>query len=157
MSRDQAALMVQKALPDVERKASPKRRLLRRWARAALIGPRAEVTIRLVGEEEGRELNRIYRGKDYATNVLSFVSEAPPAPGQACAPKVRGDIVLCVPVVLREATEQGKDAPAHFAHMVVHGMLHLQGFDHEAPGDAQVMEALETRILATLGFDDPYV
>ena len=118
-----------------------------RWARAALDGG-GEVTIRLVDPDEGQELNRDYRGKDYATNVLSFPYETEPV--------VMGDLVICPAVVAREATEQGKPLEAHYAHLTVHGMLHLQGWDHEDDADAEAMEAEETRILAGLGYSDPY-
>jgi len=141
------ALSVQRAIGAENRARSPASALIRRWALAALHGD-AEVTVRLVGEAEGRRLNRDYRGKDYATNVLTFVyDESEP---------LAGDLVLCVPVVAREAAEQGKPPEAHFAHLIVHGMLHLQGFDHEAPDEAEEMEARETRVLATLGYPDPY-
>ena len=120
--------------------------LLRRWARAALARP-ADVTLRLVAEAEGRRLNREFRGKDYATNVLTFVYETRP---------LAGDIVICAPVVAREAREQGKPVAAHWAHLLVHGLLHLQGMDHEHAGDAQRMEGKERRILRALGFGDPY-
>lgn len=119
---------------------------LRRWARAALAGP-AEVTVRYVAEAEGRRLNREFRGKDYATNVLTFAYQAKP---------LAGDVVICAPVVAREARAQGKPVSAHHAHLLVHGLLHLQGHDHEREGDARRMESRERRILAALGFDDPY-
>ena len=126
----------------------PSRDQLRRWARAALIGG-GQITIRLVDAEEGQSLNREYRGKDYATNVLSFIYEE--------APSVFGDLVICLPVVQREAKEQGKTVDAHFAHMVVHGILHLHGYDHElGQQEADIMEAKERMILARLGYDDPY-
>ena len=126
----------------------PVRQRFRRWVAAALTGP-AEVTIRLVDELEGQQLNRAYRGKDHATNVLSFPYEQTPV--------LLGDLVLCVPVVLGEAELQGKAVEAHFAHLTVHGMLHLQGWDHEtSPDEAARMEAKEQEILATLGFPDPY-
>jgi probable rRNA maturation factor len=125
----------------------PVRKDFRRWARAALAGS-GRVTIRLVDADEGRALNRDYRGKDYATNVLSFPYESQPA--------VVGDLVICPAVVAREATEQGKPLLAHFAHLTVHGMLHLQGRDHDNDVDAETMEAEETRILAALGYADPY-
>ena len=105
--------------------------------------------MRFVDAEEGQALNRDYRRKDYATNVLSFVYAEEPA--------VQGDLVVCLPVVLREAGEQGKAAEAHFAHLIVHGMLHLQGYDHETGDeDAARMEAKEREILAGLGYPDPY-
>jgi probable rRNA maturation factor len=119
---------------------------LRQWARAALARS-AAVTLRYVGEAEGRRLNRRYRGKDYATNVLSFVYAERP---------LAGDIVICAPVVAREAREQGKALAAHHAHLLVHGLLHLQGFDHERGRDATRMEKRERAVLAKLGFPDPY-
>lgn len=125
----------------------PLRPQLRRWARAALAGG-GEVTLRFVDAEEGRCLNRDYRGKDYPTNVLSFP--------YATEPRLHGDLVLCAAVVRREAAEQGKTPEAHFAHLVVHGILHLQGWDHEDEADAQAMEAREREILAQLGYPDPY-
>jgi probable rRNA maturation factor len=109
----------------------------------------AEVTVRFVDSEEGRALNHQYRGKDYATNVLSFPYASQPA--------VVGDLVVCPPVVLSEAQEQDKPSEAHFAHLIVHGMLHLQGYDHETGvHDAERMEAKERQILAALGYPDPY-
>lgn len=116
----------------------------------------AEVTLRFVDEDEGRRLNRDYRGKDYATNVLTFVydSVSPPAPHPSAT--LCGDIVLCARVIAREAREQGKPLADHCAHMVVHGMLHLQGYDHEHEGEATAMEAVESFILCRLGFPDPY-
>ena len=124
----------------------PSDRRLRAWAGAALARA-ANVTLRFVGEAEGRRLNRAYRGKDYATNVLTFVYGARP---------LTGDVVVCAPVVAREARAQGKDLAAHHAHLLVHGLLHLQGFDHERAADAARMESRERRILARLGFGDPY-
>jgi probable rRNA maturation factor len=126
----------------------PARTKVRRWARAA-VRRAADVTVRVVGEAEGRRLNRAYRGRDRATNVLSFAYER-------SARAVSGDIALCAPVIRREATQQGKRLEAHYAHLVVHGLLHLQGYDHEAPRSARRMEALETQILAKLGYPDPY-
>jgi len=123
--------------------------LLRRWARAAL--PRsAVVTVRYVGEREGRRLNREYRGRDRATNVLSF-------PYSRSRGTLEGDVVICAPVVAREARAQGKARAAHHAHLLVHGLLHLRGYDHERAADARRMEARERAILARLGFPDPYV
>lgn len=124
------------------------------WVTAALNGQRdaAELSIRLVDEAEGRQLNCTYRHKDYATNVLSFSADLPPEVGSP----LLGDLVICAPVVMREATEQGKDVQAHWAHMTVHGVLHLLGMDHQTDTEAEVMEAQETAILATLGFADPY-
>jgi len=108
----------------------------------------ARVTLRFVGAREGRALNARYRRRDYATNVLTFVYDA--------VEPLAGDLVLCVPVVRREAREQGKSFRAHCAHLVIHGMLHLQGYDHERAADARRMEARETRLLARLGYSDPY-
>ena len=119
-----------------------------RWARAALVGG-GEIAIRLVESDEGQALNKEYRGKDYATNVLSFPYDIEPV--------VSGDLVICPDVVGREATEQNKPLVAHYAHLVVHGMLHLQGWDHEDDDDAQAMEEEETEILAALGYPDPYL
>ena len=105
--------------------------------------------MRFVGEAEAQTLNRDYRGKDYATNVLSFAYES--------GERICGDLVLCLPVVEREARQQGKPPEAHYAHMVVHGMLHLQGYDHETGHDeAESMVSIEREILAALGYPDPY-
>ena len=125
----------------------PTRAQVRRWVKAAL-DIDAVVTVRFVDAIEGRALNAEFRGKDYATNVLTFVydDDDPRA----------GDIVLCSPVVRREAQDQGKALAAHYAHLVVHGMLHFQGLDHERKADAAVMEAREVAILARLGVPDPY-
>lgn len=130
---------------------------LRRWLLRALKRD-AVVTVRFVGAAEGRRLNRTFRGKDYATNVLTFVydADAPGAPGPRIAATLIGDIALCVPVLRREARARRKTLRAHCAHLVIHGALHLQGFDHESAKDAKVMEALETRLLASLGYSDPY-
>ena len=127
----------------------------RRWAEAALSGRRADVelAIRVVDEAESAELNSHYRGKIGPTNVLSFPAELPPG----VPLPVLGDLVICAPVVLREAREQGKPAESHWAHLVVHGCLHLLGFDHEAEAEAEAMESLERRILAGLGLPDPYL
>ena len=119
-----------------------------RWARAALVGG-GEITIRLVDADEGQSLNNEYRGKDYATNVLSFPYEVEPI--------TTGDLVICPSVVAREAAEQNKPLAAHYAHLTVHGMLHLQGWDHEtSEADAEEMENEEKEILAALGYPDPY-
>lgn len=138
------SLSVQYAIPADN---LPTRPQFRRWANAALEGD-AEMTIRLVDEEEGRELNRDYRGKDYATNVLTFVYDD--------LPYTAGDIVICPAVVAREAAAQGKSVEAHFAHLTVHGVLHLQGYDHEEDDEAAAMEARETQIVIKLGYPDPY-
>jgi len=124
------------------------------WARAALAGSgpgTAEVTVRLVDEAESADLNKRYRGKRGATNVLSFTYDL--APGKA---GLAGDLVICAPVVLREAAQQNKRPRAHWAHMLVHGILHLRGYDHVHNADAQIMEASEIRILKRIGFPDPY-
>ena len=131
----------------------PLRPQIRAWVRAALDvdGARGgQITVRLVDAEEGQELNRDFRGKAYATNVLSFPYEVDPV--------VCGDLVLCAPVVAREADEQGKTLEAHYAHLIVHGLLHLQGYDHETgKRQARQMEDHERTILAALGFTDPYL
>jgi probable rRNA maturation factor len=138
------ALAVQYAVKPAN---APTRLQLRKWVLAALEQD-AEITLRLVDAEEGRELNRIYRDKDYATNVLTFPLNDEP---------LMGDIVLCAPVVEREASEQGKSVEAHYAHLVVHGVLHLQGYDHETDEDAGVMEALESQIVTKFRYADPYL
>lgn len=120
----------------------------RRWARAAL-GARGEITIRVVSTPEARSLNHHYRGKDYATNVLSFSYDT----GRS----TRGDIVLCAAVVSREARLQCKSPGAHYAHLTVHGVLHLRGYDHETAAAARVMERHERRILRGLGYPNPYL
>ena len=139
-------LAVQYATP---RAGLPARRSLARWLGAALARG-ARITVRFVGAAEGRRLNRDYRGRDHSTNVLTFVYSA--ARGDA----LEGDIVLCAPVIAREARTQGLSTRAHYAHLAVHGALHLQGYDHERSRDAARMEAREGSILARLGFADPY-
>jgi probable rRNA maturation factor len=124
------------------------RSCVRRWITHALALP-GEISVRIVGEAEGRALNRSYRGKDRATNVLTF--------DYAHAPVVLADLVLCAPVVAREAQEQGKTLRAHYAHLLVHGTLHAQGWDHETnEADALAMEALEVLLMGSLGWDNPY-
>ena len=118
-----------------------------RWIRAALEAP-AELTVRIVDADEGRALNRDYRGRDYATNVLTF--------DYSRAPVVAADLVLCAPVVRDEARVQRLPLDAHYAHLLVHGTLHAQGYDHESDADARVMEARESALLQALGFADPY-
>lgn len=118
-----------------------------RWLKAAL-GADAELAVRFVDEDEGRALNRDFRKKDYATNVLTF--------DYAREPMVMADLIICAPVIEREADEQGKTLEAHYAHMLVHGALHAQGWDHIKKKEAEVMEAHEREILTALGFDDPY-
>ena len=138
------------------RKGVPSSPSFREWVEAALRGAKrrkaTELSIRIVDAKEGRALNRDYRGKDYATNVLSFPTELPPGIN---LPLI-GDLVICAPVVTREAAEQGKPARHHWAHMTVHGVLHLLGYDHIEDDEAEAMEALETQILAGLGIADPY-
>ena len=125
----------------------PTRAQLRRWITIALQGD-TKITLRIVDEAEGRELNKKYRGKDYPTNVLTFVyDEAPP---------LQGDIVICAPVVKREAAAQHKDLLAHFAHLTIHATLHLQGYVHEHDADAAGMETLETALMLKLRYPDPY-
>ncbi len=139
----------------LDRAGLPAPQSFRKWAEATLSGRvrRADLAIRLVGEREGRALNRHYRGKDYATNVLSFPAELPDGVNLP----ILGDIVLCAPVVAREAREHGKPLAAHYAHLTVHGVLHLLGMDHDDPLEAEAMEQLEREILAGLGIADPYL
>lgn len=124
------------------------------WTRAAISGVRecAELNVRIVDEEESRELNCRYRGKDKPTNVLSFPADLP----EELDLPLLGDLVICAPIVAREADQQRKALRAHWAHMVVHGTLHLLGYDHIEDADAEIMEGLETRLLAGLGYPDPY-
>jgi probable rRNA maturation factor len=140
----------------VSRAGLPASRSFQRWVDAALRGAKrrnaAELSIRIVDAKEGRKLNHEYRHKDYATNVLSFPAELPPG---IVLPLI-GDLVICAPVVKRESKEQRKIANDHWAHMTVHGVLHLLGYDHIDDAEAEAMEALETRILAGLGIADPY-
>ena len=129
-------------------RAALPRHSVTRWIRHALASD-AEITVRIVGTEEGQTLNRDYRGKDYATNVLTF--------DYTQAPVVTADLVLCAPVVAREAQENGKTLQAHYAHLLIHGALHAQGYDHETnQRDALEMEALEILLLGALGYDNPY-
>jgi probable rRNA maturation factor len=131
----------------------PEKAQFEQWVLAALQEHAAgELAIRIVDEDEGRELNHQYRGKDYATNVLSFPFEPP----EGVPIDYLGDLVICAPVVEREAIEQAKALKNHWAHMVVHGVLHLQGYDHIEKDDAQEMETLEKAIMARLGYSDPY-
>jgi len=148
-------ITVSYAIPRVGVPSAPS---FRRWATAALSGytDEAQLAIRLVDIEEGRTLNRDYRNKDYATNVLSFPAERPPGlPEDIPFPEL-GDLVLCAPVIAREAHEQGKSLNAHYAHLTVHGVLHLLGWDHEHEREAEAMEQREREILARLGIADPY-
>ncbi len=143
------------ALP---RAGIPAANSFRKWVAAALAGRirEADLAIRIVGAREGRALNRHYRGKDYATNVLSFPAELPDGLPEGVRLPLLGDLVICAPVVAREAKEQRKPVAAHYAHLTVHGALHLLGWDHEDPREAECMEQLEREILAGLGLPDPY-
>ena len=132
---------------DPRHRAALPRHKVARWIRHALETD-GEITVRVVGAEEGQELNRSYRGKDYATNVLAFDYDSDPV--------VLADLVLCAEVVEREAVEMGKTLEAHYAHLLVHGTLHAQGWDHEEHAEAEAMEARETEILRGLGYPDPY-
>ena len=125
----------------------PTQTQFRKWARDALRTD-TEVTLRIVDEAEGRALNRDYRGRDYATNVLTFAL--------AEEPRLMGDIVICAPVVAQEAAAQHKPLHAHYAHLTVHGVLHLHGYDHETEAEAELMEGVETAIITKLGYADPY-
>jgi probable rRNA maturation factor len=144
----------------VPRAGLPSAVSFRKWIAAALDSRirEADLAVRLVGTREGRALNRHYRGKDYATNVLSFPAETEGVklPKGVTMPLL-GDLVLCAPVVAREAREQKKPLLAHYAHLTVHGTLHLLGWDHEDDRDADCMEQLEREILAGLGIEDPYL
>lgn len=131
----------------VDKFGLPSKQLFAKWAEAALQKP-AEITIRLIDQQEGEALNRQFRGKQTATNILTFVYENDKF--------IRGDIALCVPVILAESVQQQKDLKAHFAHLTVHGLLHLQGYDHMDDIEAVNMEALEIDILTRLGFANPY-
>ncbi len=142
---------------DVQRESAgpaPDNSALARWVRAALAGRReaAAVSVRIVDAEEGRALNAQWRGRDAPTNVLSFPAELPEELGIP----LLGDLVLCTPVVRREAAEQGKAEADHWAHLVVHGVLHLLGMDHQHDAEAEAMEAAEREVLAGLGIADPY-
>lgn len=132
---------------DPRHRALLPRHKVRRWIRAALEAP-AQITVRIVDTDEGRALNRDYRRRDYATNVLTFDYQH--------APVVVADLIVCAPVVEREAAELGKPMVEHYAHMLVHGTLHAQGYDHEADDEAEMMEARESAVMRALGFADPY-
>ncbi|WP_353236031.1 rRNA maturation RNase YbeY [Diaphorobacter ruginosibacter] len=150
MSLNQLTLSLQFARFDgaAEHRAVLSRSKVTRWIRHALAVD-AEITVRIVGAEEGRRLNHEFRHKDYATNVLTFDYQQEPT--------VMADLVLCAPVVEREAKEQNKSLEEHYAHLLVHGTLHAQGWDHEtSTEDAEEMEAYETDIMRELGFEDPY-
>lgn len=138
--------------------STPSDKQFEAWARCALTGKRdqAEVVIRLVDREEARQFNLQYRHRDYATNVLSFPAELPEGIPADVAGSVLGDLLICAPVVAEEAKNQGKQEVEHWAHLSIHGILHLLGYDHEEEADAAIMEALEIEILKVLGIPDPY-
>ncbi|GAA5077534.1 rRNA maturation RNase YbeY [Lysobacter panacisoli] len=142
----------------VPRTGIPSAVSFRKWVAAALESRirEADLAIRIVGTKEGRALNHHYRGKDYATNVLSFPAEMPEGLPKGVKMPLLGDLVICAPVVAREAKEQKKAVAAHYAHLTVHGVLHLLGWDHADEKEAVCMEQLEREILASIGFDDPY-
>lgn len=150
-AKNKLSLSVQ--YPDARLESSITRQKIRRWVQAALLGP-TELTIRFVAAEEGRALNRDYREKDYATNVLTFAYNE----GEELAEDepTRADIILCTDVLEREAGEQKKTVEEHTAHLVVHGVLHAQGYDHENDEEAAEMEQFERDILEALGYPDPY-
>ena len=145
MSRPDLSLSLQFA--DPRHRAQLPRHKVQRWIRAALELP-GEIAVRIVDADEGRQLNHEFRGKDYATNVLTF--------DYSHEPVVGADLVICAEVVEREAKEMGIDLVAHYAHMLVHGTLHAQGYDHEEDDEAEAMESRETEVLLALGFADPY-
>ncbi len=147
MPVERPALTLSLQQPDGRHRALLARRKVARWIRAALQVP-AEITVRVVDEAEGRSLNRDFRGQDHATNVLTFDYQREPV--------VLADLVLCAPVVAREARAQRQPIEAHYAHLLVHGTLHAQGHDHQRATDARAMEALETELLLLLGYADPY-
>lgn len=149
MQKNKLSLSVQYA--DARLKTSAPRTQVRRWVLAALAVP-AELTIRFVDATEGRTLNRDYRGKDYATNVLTFAYTV-----AEDSTVTQADIILCSDVLEKEASEQKKPLTDHAAHLIVHGVLHAQGYDHEEEEEAARMEAMETEILMRLGFGDPYI
>lgn len=138
------------------RRGVPARASFSRWTLAALAGAgqrgHFELSLRIVDEDEGLALNRDFRGKAHATNVLSFPTDLPAGHGQ----HLLGDIALCAPVIAREAKEQGKSSKAHYAHLCIHGILHLLGYDHQDDASAATMEAIEIRTLAALGLGNPY-
>ncbi len=150
-AKNKLSLSVQ--YPDPRLQDSVTRQKVRRWVQAALLGP-AELTVRFVDAEEGRVLNRDYRDKDYATNVLTFAYNE----GEEIADDepTRADIILCTDVLEREAAEQKKTLEEHAAHLIVHGVLHAQGYDHDDDEQAHEMEQLERDILFAMGYPDPY-
>lgn len=152
--KDPIALSLSIQYPDARLKAIASRQQIRRWVRAALIQS-AALTIRFVDEAEARTINRDFRHKDYATNVLTFAYDAlPHEAGESTV--AQADIILCTDVILKEAKAQKKTPSAHLAHLIIHGTLHAQGYDHETDRDAEEMEALETAILSRFRIADPY-
>jgi probable rRNA maturation factor len=149
--KNKLTLSVQYADPRLQETIA--RPLIRKWVKAALFAP-AELTIRFVDAAEGQQLNLAYRGKDYATNVLTFAYNE----GEDVADDepTRADIILCTDVLQREAAEQAKTVEEHTAHLIVHGVLHAQGYDHEEDDEAEEMEGIETEIVTALGYADPY-
>jgi len=147
MRTERPALTLSLQQPDRRHCEALARHKVARWIRAALGAP-AEITVRVVDEAEGRALNREFRAQDHATNVLTFDYQREPL--------VVADLVLCAPVVAREAREQRKTLQAHYAHLLVHGTLHAQGWDHQRAADARAMEARETMLLQALGYADPH-
>ena len=154
MQQNKLSLSVQ--YPDPRLQEVLTRPLLRRWVKAALLAP-AQITLRFVDADEGKTLNRNFRGKNYATNVLTFAynegEDEPLDENDA----TQADIILCTDVLQREAAEQNKPIEFHAAHLVIHGVLHAQGYDHESDEEADEMENLEIEMLATLGFPNPYI
>jgi len=150
----ESEILIQRCVPA---RGIPSAASFRRWALAALDGEAGDMSIRIVDTDESHALNKQYRGKDKPTNVLSFPGESDmDLPEDLPGLRMLGDLVICAPVVEAEAAEQGKPAKAHWAHMVVHGCLHLLGWDHEVDAEAEAMEQREREILADLGFPDPY-
>ena len=143
----QPALQLTLQFADPRHRAELPRHRLMRWVRAALMSP-GQITVRIVDEPEGAQLNQQFRSQDHATNVLTFDYERTPV--------VVADLVLCAPVVAAQALDMGIPVAAHYAHLLVHGTLHAQGFDHQAEADARVMETRETALMLALGFADPY-
>ena len=146
-------LLLSVQYPDARLQDGVTRQKVRRWVQAALLGP-AELTVRFVDAEEGRVLNRDYRDKDYATNVLTFAYNEDEQIGDD--EPTRADIILCTDVLQTEAAQQNKTVEEHAAHLIVHGVLHAQGYDHDDDEEAQEMEQLERDILSALGYPDPY-
>lgn len=154
MQQNKLSLSVQ--YPDTRLQQTLTRPLLRRWVKAALLAP-AQITLRFVNAEEGQSLNRSFRGKDYATNVLTFSYNEGEEEPLTDNDVTQADIILCTDVLQREAAEQNKSLEFHAAHLVIHGVLHAQGYDHESDEEAEEMETLEIEMLASLGFPNPYI